>query len=187
MEHSQTVTYSFFNQTDGLAQALTSLLVHVSELIQESSNQESIIQRSKWTITELLTNAVKHSQTDKTTFQLNVQDNQLVIEKIDQGQLLTLTTLDGIFKLTWPLFTSYFGQEFNLQKNGSDSLQVLIDENHQAIFHIEEVDDQDFFSSIENFSEHFGLLIITKSTDKFTYNYDSELGTNTFRCVFNLD
>lgn len=187
MEYSQTVTFSFFNQTDGLASALNSLLTHVSELIQESSNYESIIQRSKWAITELLTNAVKHSQTDKTTFQLSIQDNQLLVEKIDQGQVLTLTTLDGIFKLTWPLFTSYFGQEFNLQKNGSDSLQVRIDENHQAIFYIEEVDDFDFFSSIENFSEHFGLLIITKSTDKFTYDYDSTNLTNTFRCSFNLD
>jgi anti-sigma regulatory factor (Ser/Thr protein kinase) len=187
MKHSQIVTFSFLNDKETLADALTTLLVGVTKLIQDYPNQESITQRSKWALTELLTNGVKHCKTSKTFFRLYVENDQLVIEKIDQGQLLTLTTLDGIFKLSWPQFTSYRGQEFNLQRNGSDSLQVLIDDNHQAIFRIEQVDDSDFFSSIENFSEHFGLLIITKSTDKFTYSYETHAGTNTFRCHFNLD
>lgn len=187
MEHSPIVKFSFLNQKDGLAPALNSLLAHVSELIQEFANYELVMQRAKWAITELLTNALKHSQTQATTFLLYIKDNQLFIKKTDQGHILTLTTLNEDFKLTWPVSAIYVGQEFNLQTNGSDALRVRISEDHQAIFYIEEVDDFDFFSSIENFSEHFGLLIITKSTDSFYYDYSPEELTNTFCCTFNLD
>jgi hypothetical protein len=42
------------------------------------------------------------------------------------------------------------------------------------------VDDQDSPLDVSNLMEHFGLLIITKASDNFTYEYDIAKGLNTF-------
>ena len=44
----------------------------------------------------------------------------------------------------------------------------------------------DDFMSVEQVMEHFGILIITRSSDEFTYSYDKDTRSNVFRVLINF-
>ncbi|WP_201747838.1 anti-sigma regulatory factor [Dyadobacter flavalbus] len=140
----------------------------------------------KWIITELLTNAVKHSGMEECTLTFEHDTEQLVLEKEDTGKPLMLFENNSGKVITWPLSGLSEPLEFQIYHNGTDSLKVRSTEPDGAAFFVEHLDDVQMPGLLIDTSEHFGLLIMTKASDEFTYTYDPILKTNRFRSIIYL-
>lgn len=184
-EQNEKITFIFSNRSDSLASTLSAILACFHKLTNDDN--ELLQWKVKWSVTELLTNAVKHAGTENTVFYLYENDKCLIIEKTDNGKPFSLFSLDNDVKLTWPLKEEYVQQKFVLQNNGSESLTLVINSQSHATFSFNENTHSNPTDSLEHFSEHFGLLIITKSSDRFEYEYDAQTKTNLFRCTFYFD
>jgi len=159
---------------------------HIKEESAECSIEAVMLTKIKWVISEMLTNAVKHSGVDICRLKIIFSKKQLVIEKQDSGQPLILNNFDTGNKIIWPLQQQLENLNFQIYHNGMDSLRVRTDESDEATFFIDELLDVEMPALLTDISEHFGLLIITKASDKLTYKYDREKHMNRFRSHFNL-
>lgn len=140
----------------------------------------------KWVITELLTNAVKHSGMETCTMTFEQDSEQLVLEKEDSGKPLTIFENNSSKLVSWPLENLSEPLEFQIYHNGMDSLKVRSTQPDSAVFFVEQLDDVEMPGLLIDTSEHFGLLILTKASDEFTYTYDPVLKTNRFRSIIYL-
>jgi anti-sigma regulatory factor (Ser/Thr protein kinase) len=147
--------------------------------------EESVLSRIKWVIAELLTNAVKHSGQDESALKIRIGGSSLLLEKEDSGKPLILTGQDSE-KIIWPLENLSPPIDFPIYHNGMDSLCVRTDKAGRAVFFIEEMADMEMPGLLTDTSEHFGLLIMTKASDEFSYEYDPMSKVNRFTCLFNL-
>jgi hypothetical protein len=181
-EHTK-LTFTFSNQPHDLSSALSSIFTYIENQLPDSAENEPFLLSAKWSITELLTNAIKHGGPHETIFNISLDDQQLIIEKKDSGPPLSLSTIEVVDPLTWPLEDIHTEQHFSLQNYGNDLLRVFIDENCRAIFISKEAEEEFMNDPLESLSEHFGLLIITRSTDHFIYEYDLINQINIFRCI----
>jgi anti-sigma regulatory factor (Ser/Thr protein kinase) len=73
-----------------------------------------------------------------------------------------------------------------LTKDGLHSMYAVVESDTQIRFVCEE-ENGDEVLDVTNLMEHFGLLIITKSSDTFTYEYDVDTGLNTFSVIIDLN
>jgi anti-sigma regulatory factor (Ser/Thr protein kinase) len=160
-------------------------LDQIREKMMARPIDESILLRIKWVITELLTNAVKHSGEEKSVLKIRINAVDLVLEKEDSGKPLILTAQDSK-KIAWPIENLSHPIDFPIYHNGMDSLCVRTNNAGKAIFFIEAMADMEMPGLLTDTSEHFGLLIMTKSSDQFTYEYDPLNNVNRFACLFNL-
>ncbi|WP_221391802.1 anti-sigma regulatory factor [Dyadobacter sp. NIV53] len=139
----------------------------------------------KWILIELLTNAVKHSGAERCELKITIKDKKLIIEKEDYGPPLTITDFDSGKKISWPLNQDE-SVNFQVYHNGSDSLRIKCIGNNEAIFFIDQLENQEMPGLLADISEHFGLLIITKASDGFKYEFDQDSKINRFTSHFNL-
>ncbi|MEO6287697.1 MAG: anti-sigma regulatory factor [Dyadobacter sp.] len=160
-------------------------LDEIRKKTESHSINESILSRIQWVITELLTNAVKHSGQEESALNISISDFDLVLQKEDSGKPLHLTAQDSK-KIIWPIENLSTPMDFPIYHNGMDSLCVRTDNAGKAIFFIETMADMEMPGLLTDTSEHFGLLIMTKASDQFTYEYDSLNKVNRFVCLFNL-
>lgn len=159
---------------------------HIREYAGTQPLDESIVSRVKWVITELLTNAVKHSGERETVLKIRIEPDAIVLIKEDYGKPLVLTGEDHEKKIIWPLEKIVRPVDFPIYHNGMDSLCVRTDEAGKAIFFIEQLAEMEMPALLSDTSEHFGLLIMTKASDEFTYEFDAATGLNRFVNTFNL-
>ena len=159
---------------------------YINENAGEKPVDISLLSRVKWVITELLTNAVKHSGADECLLRMFVRKTQLVIEKEDNGTPLSLNDFNNENQIAWPILAGQTIEDFQIYHNGMDSLRVSIDNYNLATFYTEELPESQMPALLLDTSEHFGLLIITKASDGFIYEYNNESGMSKFRVTFNL-
>ena len=139
----------------------------------------------KWVISEMLSNSMKHSDTDECILTISATIDQIVIEKKDSGKPLVLTEQSSGTKIEWPL-PAIRNIDCEIYHNGMDSLRVVSEDACKAIFYTENLHNDSMPDLLVSISEHFGLLIITKSCDRFVYEYDPETNTNLFKSYFTL-
>lgn len=163
-----TVAFEFDNQVEKLVTALEYMLGHIATYIQRQANKEDIMFRCKVIITELLTNAIKHAGKASTLFNIEADHGSLAIVKTDKGEPLYLVSAKPCAGENKLLISS-------------DALNSLyaIWENEDCI-RFESGDGLSDTLSVEQMMEHFGILIITRSSDEFTYTYDKKSRSNTF-------
>lgn len=164
-----TVAFEFDNKVEKLVTALEYMLGHIATYIHRQVDKEDIMFRCKVIITELLTNAIKHAGKTTTLFNIEASNGGLAIVKTDKGEPLYLVD-------TKP-------------RTGENKLLVSSD-TLNSLYAIWENDDRIRFESgdgieddplsVEQMMEHFGMLIITRSSDEFTYTYDKKSRLNTF-------
>ncbi|MCD8739489.1 hypothetical protein LT679_02645 [Mucilaginibacter roseus] len=123
--------------------------------------------------TELLTNGFKHSHANTVNLLVDIDSSHIIIQKYDSGPPVTFGKpgpVAGKVQLSYDimcrLFANYTGE-------------------HNVSFSIEECTD-DEIPDIESVTEHFGLLIIAKCADEFTYHYNAENRLNLFTAVIKL-
>ncbi|MEO6850739.1 MAG: hypothetical protein ABI166_08910 [Mucilaginibacter sp.] len=164
--------FEFNNSADTLIPSLEHLLEHVSAGIPADADADDILFRCKVIITELLTNAIKHAGQDTTLFDIETNSQQMVIQKTDKGAPFYLVNTEY----------SPVGAE-NKRLISADPLNSLYavweSENRIRFASVDSMDDDNL--SVEQIMEHFGILIITRSSDEFTYTYHKDTNSNVFK------
>ncbi|SEI99441.1 hypothetical protein SAMN04487995_2929 [Dyadobacter koreensis] len=178
-------TFIFRNQAEGLASIVRSCVDYIEEQNEFLCVPEDIHPKIKWTITELLINGAKHSGSAESELVFTFALDHLLIEKVDSGNPLHLVVNGETVELSWPLIENLKNQHFEVYRNGMDSLQIYTENSEIAHFRVHELEDEEMPMLLVNTSEHFGLMIIAKASDKFSYAYRSETGQNIFSIVFN--
>jgi two-component sensor histidine kinase len=166
---AEEMIFNFDNSADKLVSSLEHMLGYITGRIPAQADPEDILFRSKVVITELLTNGIKHAGKDHTRFDIEIDQAQLVICKTDNGSPLYLV---------------------NTRQNAEDRKLISADplnslyavwESENHIRFASEEGSLDDFLSFEQVMEHFGILIITRSANEFTYTWDKETASNIFR------
>ncbi|MFI5160238.1 MAG: hypothetical protein ACHQHN_03130 [Sphingobacteriales bacterium] len=172
--------FEFGNDADKLVSSLEYMLGHISSCIPVGADSEDIMFKGKVIITELLTNAIKHAGNSKTLFNLESDATRLAISKTDYGMPLYLINSRNNSAIEGP--------DTNKRLISADPLTSLY-ANFESENHIRfssEEGSLDDFLSVEQVMEHFGILIITNSSDEFTYTYHKDARSNVFRVLINF-
>ena len=177
-------SFVFHNKAEGLASVVRSCVEYIEEQNEFLGVPAVFHSKIKWAITELLINGAKHSGSEKSRLNLKFTENDLTIEKVDSGNPLALKVNDGSQKLQWPLPETFINQHFEVYRNGMDSLRVFTENEKSAFFIVEEMEDEEMPLLLINTSEHFGLMIIAKASDSFTYMYENKSRKNIFSIRF---
>lgn len=169
------VEFEFDNQADKLVSSLEYMLRQITPCIPPHADSHDILFRCKVIITELLTNAIKHAGKGRTRFDVDGDSSGLIIRKTDTGLPLYLVNTRNITVSEKPAE--------NKRLISADPLSSLY-ANWETESHIRFTSEEgslDDFLSVEQVAEHFGILIITNSSDEFTYTYNKHTLENIFR------
>ncbi|MBE9463121.1 anti-sigma regulatory factor [Dyadobacter subterraneus] len=177
-------SFIFHNKAEGLASVVRSCVEYIEEQNEFLGVPIAMHSKIKWAITELLINGAKHSGSEKSRLNLIFTETSLTIEKEDYGNPLGLKVDEGTRRLQWPLPENVLNQQFEVYRNGMDSLRVYTEDEKSAFFIVEEMEDEEMPLLLVNTSEHFGLMIIAKASSRFTYAFESKTGKNIFSIQF---
>lgn len=166
--------------------SLKGVMDYIEGCLADHPGCEMLVGKAKWIIIELLTNAAKHSGMNEISMDIAINENELIIEKTDNGNPLRLPVQNTTAQLVWPLKKIPVGI-INIHEDDMHTLYGQIDESGNVIFFAEVKNEAANRFPIENIAEHFGLLIITKSADNFTYQYDEKKRINSFKCIINTN
>ncbi len=160
--------FDFLNNDETITPVLKQILEYIKSALPAIVNTDDTLFKVKIIITELLTNALKHSNSKSAIIDVKITNKILTITKTNYSDPLVLiaktnVTRDRVAITKDMLHTLY------AKSTAKDQVQFLCEENN--------IDET---SSINDIIEHFGLLIITKAADIFVYTYDHHLGSNTF-------
>lgn len=171
--------FEFDNSTNALIASLQHMLEYITGIIPEGADSEDILFRCKVIVTELLTNAIKHAGENTTLFDIETDGRYLVIRKTDHGAPLYLVDMHNHTTTDQPA---------NKKLISADPLNLLYAhwESENSIRFISEESSIDDFTSVEQVMEHFGILIISRSADEFTYTYHKKDKSNIFKIRIDL-
>jgi hypothetical protein len=144
-------------------------------------DKEQLLNRCKFIITELCTNAIKHSGRHESMLKVFTSGNQLIIERSDNGHPFFISLRN--MQLSFPL-----PQEVGsviLMEDDINRLTMQRIHEYSARFWTEQVNAEEKIMQ-QTLSEHFGLIIICLSSDSFVYTHAPEHNTNTFTATINL-
>lgn len=186
-ENNQYKSFTFKNHSENIHQTLDVVLAHISEMATGFHAPGLLISRVKWLIVELLTNTIKHSETDTLQLHIEYDGRQLIVQKEDHGKPLILKSCITDEQIGWPLQEKGTEKTIQIYMDAINQLHAIVDEQGHVGFHASETPCENRNNCIDSLSEHFGLLIITRSSDKFMYQYNETTGANVFRCYIDLD
>ncbi len=142
--------------------------------------EPGMLQRAKWVIMELHSNSLRHANAGRSRLTLTFDGDSIVVEKKDNGHPLSLSMMNYGKKCHWPLDETFYNDKFDVYGDDIFTLKAEIDTMGTATFSAHEQADN---GRRENMSEHFGLLIMARASDQFTYRYDVTTGENIFSCL----
>ncbi|WDF53680.1 ATP-binding protein [Mucilaginibacter sp. KACC 22063] len=146
------------------ATLLDDMLNFIRNNLPQQPDHDALTFKTKFILTELITNAVKHTPNDSSSLQIRMEDDGIRIIKTDTGNPLN-------FKLKAAPSDSVIASDF---------LHTLYVKNKDEQLHFYCVENHNSLAADDNLPEHFGLLIITKSSDTFYYHHNKTTGVNTF-------
>lgn len=180
-------SFVFSNKPEDVAGVVSSCADFIEEPRDLTPVPFAVLSRIKWVLTELLINGAKHAGTEESELTISTTDQSVLIEKTDFGNPLQLTVDGGKKVVSWPLSGGVPDQCFEVYQNGMDSLQIRINSDGTAIFSVQELDDVLMPQLLMTTSEHFGLMIIAKASDRFSYYFDKIHKKNIFNVIFNCE
>jgi two-component sensor histidine kinase len=156
------------------ADLLENILALIKSNAHANTGMHELLFKSKFILTELLTNAIKHANSNDVSLNLEITDSFVKFIKTDYGTRFVLPQFkdeqfkDALIVAADIMHTLYAKEEhgnmhFYCHENAAPSIDI----------------DHDF-------PEHFGLLIITKAADDFYYQYNEQQHSNTFIATINL-
>ncbi|SDS88684.1 hypothetical protein SAMN05216490_2019 [Mucilaginibacter mallensis] len=160
--------FDFLNNDETITPVLKQILEYIKSALPAKVNADNTLFKAKIIITELLTNALKHSHSKNTIIDVKITNKILTITKTNYSDPLALIAKTNASRHTVAI-TKDMLHTLYAKFTAKDQLQFIYEENN--------IDDT---SSINDIIEHFGLLIITKAADIFVYTYDHHLRSNTF-------
>ncbi|MBA3828329.1 MAG: hypothetical protein H0X33_05290 [Taibaiella sp.] len=177
--------FTFTNDSQTLTDSLEHALAYIREQMTDYTKAQPFISRLRWIIIELLTNGVKHSGVPQIQLNIIFEDNELILEKMDNGRPLLIAEYEDRPKVKWPVGLNYKGKDIVVCGDPLHLLHARIDQQGDASFFVEAIDN-DGPLALDCVSEHFGFIIIAKASGSFTYHYDEADKVNIFRCTFDL-
>jgi two-component sensor histidine kinase len=164
-----------FNNT---AETLYKQVLAITNFVAQCGVLPTITDSLKPVLTELLTNAVKHSGAISTLLKVEVTDNEITIAKTDWGKPLALEILGR--ELVWPLSDDTEKEIISIYNDFNCTLKAKLQHSNRVTFFVEDFDDTHHMPDIGDVTEHFGLLIIASACKTFEYHYDAAGATNNF-------
>jgi len=156
------------------ADLLEEMLTLIKSNVHYSSGMQELLFKSKFILTELLTNAIKHANSNDVSLNLEITDGFLRFVKTDFGSPFTLPQIkDEQFKDALIVTADVMHTLYAKEEGGR--LHFYCHENTVTSIDIE-----------NDFPEHFGLLIITKAADDFYYQYNEQQQANIFTAIIKL-
>jgi hypothetical protein len=183
-KYIQEKTFVFHDRAEGLSTVVKSCIQYIEEQNEFLCVPANIHSQIKWTISELLLNGIKHSGSQTSRLSIKFSENGLVIEKEDNGHPFDLKVNSGAQKLYWPVAGNFLHQYFEVYRNGMDVLRIYTENEYSAVFSVEELEEEVMPQLLVNTSEHFGLMIIAKASNRLTYTYENSTGKNRFTVNF---
>src|SRR6185437_809151 len=83
--------------------SLKGVMNYIEECLTDHQACEAIVNKAKWIVIELLTNAAKHSGMNEVSIDIAINEKELIIEKTDDGNPLRLPVQNTAAQLVWPL------------------------------------------------------------------------------------
>ena len=170
--------FIFPNEAQALFSSLRHILDFVNSNLPFNVDAADLNFKLKVIITELLNNAVKHVGNTETIIHICIDDENIRIDKTDFGNPFAPGKHGSL--LDKPV-----GSKVQLNSDPLHNIYASI-ENEMVVKFVCEENNNGQLPDINNLTEHFGLLIITKSADEFTYQYDRSSGLNTFKVSLKL-
>lgn len=135
-------------------------------------NAEKLLFNCRLILSELMTNAIKHSAVETVVFECSVGADAIVIKKKEQGKRFFL--VDQLKDAVG----SAKSDKITLAKDKRYGLFAIAKSDSVIEFQIEEYKGNE--NQVIGALEHFGLIIIAKCSHNFTYEFDHATLTNTF-------
>ena len=167
--------YNILKELNQLHAVIDSAIAFI-ELNSIKNLSPEFILRIKWILTELCSNTYKHSSSSNALLEILIQQEQIILRVSDKGNVFDITQFintgmqsfaNGIHKI-------------RLCDYGFLSLHAQFSEQCHLLFSTEEANNN---INIESLNEHYGLLIITRACDEFTYTYHEHTNTNEFNAI----
>lgn len=159
---------------------LEDMLAGINNRLPETA-APPFIQKLKWVLTELITNAYKHSGQPEVLLRVQFHGYGLHIIKEDKGAPLNFC-LPGGETICWPVTDSYYNSEINVFHDELNVLNACIDDTGSVVFSLKQKTAPGT-DALREMNEHFGLIIIARVCESFSYTFEAETGRNIFTSV----
>jgi anti-sigma regulatory factor (Ser/Thr protein kinase) len=166
------------NTRQSIKASVQELLDFIVNHVPAHVNKEGISFKTEVILIELLTNGIKHAGTMETFLDITIEEMAINIDKKDFGNRYQPGNITS-------LLIHDPGYKELLTRDGLHSMYAVVESDTKIQFVCEEVND-DVALEVSDLMEHFGLLIITKASDRFTYEYDIDMGLNTFSVCIDM-
>ncbi|RCH55121.1 hypothetical protein DJ568_07985 [Mucilaginibacter hurinus] len=165
--------FTFINVSTALTSSLKQVLEYIEENLADFAYAEDIYFKTKAIITELLTNGFKHAGAETVNISIDIDPQYITIVKTDYG-------------IPFPLVVSGSpqGTKTMLSYDIMHHLYAINLNARQVKFLVEDIIGDE--TDIKGVGEHFGLLIITKCSEEFIYDFDEASKLNTFTAKVKL-
>jgi two-component sensor histidine kinase len=167
------------NTRESIIASLQEIRGFIDEFLPADAVAEDFGFKVEMVITELLTNALKHVKNAETNIRIYLDDNYLSIEKTDFGTQFNPDNFADIFNQAT-------GYKILLTFDELHSIYAVLETNNTVRFICENKKNMNRID-INGINEHFGMIIITKSSEAFTYHYDTSSGLNKFNVRMRLN
>jgi len=151
----------------------------INDFLPAHADSEEIGFKVEIVITELLTNTLKHVKDAETCLRIYLDDNYLTIEKTDFGTQFNPNNFADIFK-------QKPGYKILLSYDELHSIYAELEMNNTVRFICDTKKNRGKID-INNVGEHFGMIIISRAAEAFTYHYDTASGLNRFNVRMRLN
>ena len=150
------------------------------EVTLEGVQRELLLNHCKFIITEFCTNSIKHSGQPESIFNIYIDGDNLVIEKKDNGAPFSIRWKEH--KLSFPLPEHI--DTITLMEDDINRLRMQKLTINSVRFYTEQNTGNSDTAHFIN--EHFGLIIISLSSTRFTYTWDEVTRNNIFTATIHL-
>jgi anti-sigma regulatory factor (Ser/Thr protein kinase) len=164
----QSKQFEFLKNSYHLSSDTHQILGFITDELPATASAGELLFKAKIIVTELLTNSLKHAGVNSTIIDVKISGHDVSILKVDFGNPLSL------IQKNYPVNT-----KIPISNDILHTLYAIIDSGKNINFFCDEINLDDILA-VENIVEHFGLLIITKAADKFTYHYNLQTKENLF-------
>lgn len=166
-------------RTDKVPPLLDQVIKAITPLLPIApGRQEEMSFKTRIIISELLTNTIKHTQQQSTVLEVEIYENGLQFVRRDHSLPLHFPAIESREALLWPLHEKYFNKKMVVYEDDLNALWVTISETGAARFSVTPKPAES--CNINSLHEHFGLLLVTLSSDSFTYDFNANTGENVF-------
>ncbi|MGV8879795.1 MAG: hypothetical protein ACOH2A_12265 [Sphingobacteriaceae bacterium] len=148
----------------------------IADHLTLNKDGEGILFRCRLILSELITNAIKHSLVDNIIMEITVDPLFVEISRYDRGKRFFLV-LENQSEY-YPLNDAYAGQQIMVFKDKMYNLVAVVKNPFLIDFKLQEYMEEKH--DIKDTLEHFGLIILTKSSSRFSYRFDPDTFTNIF-------